>query len=95
MFNQVIFGTLHNGDYINDVDDDVDVDDGDDDDVDDDVHDGDDYNGGCGGDDDDDLYWRVGTTHLRRKIPPGTKPCEGEVIKWTLANYDLSTKVQP
>ena len=87
-----------NGDYINDVDDDVDVDDGDgdDDDVDDDVHDGDDYNGGGGGgDDDDDLYWRVGTTHLRRKIPPGTKPCEGEVIKWTLANYDLSTKVQP
>ena len=43
-----------NGDYINDVDDDVDVDDGDDDDdVDDDVHDGDDYNGGGGGDDDD------------------------------------------
>ena len=83
-----------NGDYINDVDDDVDVDDGDDDDdVDDDVHDGDDYNGG--GDDDDDLYWRVGTTHLRRKIPPGTKPCEGEVIKWTLANYDRSTKDQP
>ena len=85
-----------NGDYINDVDDDVDVDDGDDDDVDDDVHDGDDYNGGGGGgDDDDDLYWRVGTTHLRRKIPPGTKPYEGEVIKSTLANYDRSTKVQP
>ena len=40
-----------NGDYINDVDDDVD-----DGDVDDDVHDGDDYNGGGGGDDDDDLY---------------------------------------
>ena len=82
-----------NGDYINDVDDDVDVDDGDDDDdddVDDDVHDGDDYNGGGGGDDDDDLYWRIGTTH-----PPGTKPYEGEVIKSTLANYDRSTKVQP
>ena len=28
------------------------------------------------------------STHLRRKIPSGTKPCEGEVIKWTLANYD-------
>ena len=81
-----------NGDYINDVDDDVDVDDGDDDDVDDDVHDGDDYNGGGGGDDDDFI---VGTTHLMRKIPPGTKPYEGEVIKSTLANYDRSTKVQP
>ena len=41
-----------NGDYINDVYDDVDDGDG----VDDDVHDGDDYNGGGGGDDDDDLY---------------------------------------
>ena len=58
-----------------------DVDD-DDDDVED---DGDDCDGGSGGDDGDDLYWLVGTTQLRGKIPSGTKRCEGEVIKWTLA----------
>ena len=70
---------LSKGHHHHDVGDD---DEEDDDDV---VDDGDDCDDGGGGDDGDDLYWRVGTTQLRGKIPSGTKRCEGEVIKWTLA----------